>query len=116
MFCDDDDIYMPTALAAAREGITKYPDNPLIFRMQYGTGKVLWHLPRLELCNVGTPMFVVPNWVDQMPSWSQFDEWKNVHDFMWIKAFIAVTGAQPIFLDRILSIIRPRKDQLPKGA
>ncbi len=116
MFCDDDDIFTPNALAAARDRIARYPESFLIFRMQYGlTGANLWHDPVYRVCNVGTPMFVLPN-VRVLPRWSQFDESVHVHDFMWGQAVQELTGMPPIFIDEVISIIRPRNDQLPPGA
>lgn len=111
MFCDDDDIFVPDALAAAREAIAKYPNNLLIFRMQYGHSEMtLWRHPAYELCNVGTPMLVVPN-SRLLPSWAGLQE--NIHDYLWGKAVQDERGLQPIFIDKVISIIKPRKDQLP---
>jgi glycosyltransferase involved in cell wall biosynthesis len=111
MFCDDDDIFTPDALAAARERIERTPENMLIFRMQYGLDDhKLWTVPLYELCNVGTPMFVVPN-LRLLPSWTGWQA--NIHDFLWGKAVQEETGLKAIFIDKVISIIRPRKDQLP---
>jgi len=111
MFCDDDDIFTPDALAAAREAIGRHPQDMLIFQMEYGLdGHKLWSVPLYELCNVGTPMFVVPN-LRLLPSWTGWQA--NIHDFLWGKAVQEETGLKAVFIGKVISIIRPRKDQLP---
>jgi len=59
---DDDDVYLPGALALMREAAGAVPT---IFRMRFGAGHrsrghVLWRVPRVEFANVGTPMVVAP--------------------------------------------------------
>ena len=110
MFCDDDDIFTPDALAAARDAIGRHPNDMLIFQMEYGLdGHKLWSVPLYELCNVGTPMFVVPN-LRLLPSWTGWQA--NIHDYLWGKAVQDQLGMTPIFVGKVISIIRPRKDQL----
>lgn len=107
MFCDDDDTFTPDALAAAREKIAAYSENVLVFQMQYAHNKaVLWGHPSLMVCNVGTPMFVVPR-VPGLPLWSEFDKEMNVHDHRWINAVVNRTKMQPIFIEKVIAIIRP---------
>ena len=53
---DDDDVYLPGALALLRGADAALPT---IFRMRYGVGHharglVLWRVPRVEFANVGT--------------------------------------------------------------
>jgi glycosyltransferase involved in cell wall biosynthesis len=113
MFCDDDDIFVADALAAARDRIVRYPDKLLVFQMEYGDGRLLWADPEIRLCNTGTPMLVMPN-IEGLPTWEQFDKDKNIHDFLWARAVMRMLP-EPIFVRKVLSIIRPRTDQLPKG-
>jgi glycosyltransferase involved in cell wall biosynthesis len=108
MFCDDDDIFTPDALAAARDAIGRHPENMLVFRMQYGAdNRILWRVPVYELCNVGTPMFVVPN-LRLLPPWQGWQA--NIHDYLWGRAVQDELGLRAIFIDKVISIIRPRGD------
>ena len=61
MYCDDDDVLTPDALALVREAVKAQPGIPHLFRMRHPTFGVLWQRPALVCGNVGTPMFVVPN-------------------------------------------------------
>lgn len=58
---DDDDVYAPGARAAMQDAIEQTPDVPVIFKMQYPCGIVLWDDPNIRCGNVGTPMILVPN-------------------------------------------------------
>lgn len=71
-FLDDDDQYVIGHRAIMSRIIRELPyPAPIIFRMQYPNGRVLWrdnhfnphrpNQPIFQCGNVGTPMFVVPN-------------------------------------------------------
>lgn len=104
MFCDDDDTYTPDALETVRTAIKQRPDDAHVFQMKYANGLVLWKYPLVKVCNVGTPMFVVPNRAD-LPPWSDFDSQDGVHDFCWIAAVEALAGP-PVFVKNVIAHIR----------
>ena len=105
LFCDDDDMFVEEALASVRTHIKEHPTTPLVFQMKFQhDGKVLWEIPEVKICNVGTPMFVVPK-VTNLPKWSDFP--MGFHDFWWIE-YISKTIAKPIFIAKIISLIGPR--------
>ncbi len=58
---DDDDELAPNAIATIRAALAENPGRPHMFRMSgdpiVGT---VWKERRVELRNVGTPMFVIP--------------------------------------------------------
>lgn len=110
MFLDDDDVYTSSALNEAHLAIRADDRASHIFRMRYGSGSymknvVLWHKPVIRLCNVGTPMFVVPK-MDYMPEWKGLKT--DVHDFEWISR--VARRCPPTFQDHVIAVIRPGKD------
>lgn len=61
---DDDDVYLPGALAVMREAGCR--DKPVVFKARWGAGHpaagvVLWHFPEVRAGNVATPMVVWPS-------------------------------------------------------
>ena len=63
---DDDDWYVPGTRAHFADAIRKQPANgpvPVIFRMQFPSGRTLWKdgEPELKNGNFGTPMLLCPN-------------------------------------------------------
>lgn len=108
MFVDDDDVFTPDALNAARKAIAERPQAAHIFQMRYGSrapepGLVLWRTPEVVLCNVGTPMFVVPRDPDYMPAWAGLSV--QYHDFEWISR--VARRCPPTFHRHVIAIIRP---------
>jgi hypothetical protein len=69
-FLDDDDTWLPGARAAVAAAVANAPDQPLLFRMQYVSGRVLWDRPRLVAGNVSTQMIVVPNDPSRLGTWT----------------------------------------------
>lgn len=82
-FIDDDDWYLSGHRLimdeAARDNVKKYP---VIFRMQYPSGRVLWEEPHLRCGNVGTPMIFVPNVKEMFPVWGD----EHHADFNWLNS------------------------------
>lgn len=62
MFMDDDDIYLPGALATVRGHLQADPRPlPHLYRMKYRlTGAHVWRHKRVELGNVSTQCIVAP--------------------------------------------------------
>lgn len=69
---DDDDVYVPGVRALMEDAIRKTPALPVLFRMQYPCGLVLWHDPVLRCGNVGTPMMLIPNMPSRLGTWGSF--------------------------------------------
>lgn len=66
LFMDDDDAYLPGALAAVREAAAGGPALH-VFRMEQG-GRVIWTDAELRPGNVSTQMIAVPN-LPALPTW-----------------------------------------------
>lgn len=67
-FLDDDDIWSPSAQDAIEQHAK---DRPVVFRMRYNDGRVLWRSTEIVEGNVGTPMIVVPNDPYKLGTWSE---------------------------------------------
>jgi len=69
-FMDDDDEYVPDhrtiQAKAIRENINEYP---IMFKMQYPNGRVLWEEKKIKCGNIGLPMFLVPNIKENFHKW-----------------------------------------------
>jgi glycosyltransferase involved in cell wall biosynthesis len=108
IFIDDDDEYTPEALRTMREFATRCPDRIGIFRMRWEFwdggkyGRVLWREPKLEINNVSTQMFLVPNIAGKIGQWDS----TYGHDYRFIAATVALQG-DPVFCDSIVVRIRP---------
>lgn len=79
-FIDDDDTYAPGHRALMRHAITTTPDAPVLFRMQYPNGFVLWREPHLISGNVSTQMILIPNDRAKLGAWTNRRE--GDYDFL----------------------------------
>jgi hypothetical protein len=68
-FMDDDDVYAPGARALMADAIARTPDRPVLFRMRYPSGFVLWQQPVLRMGNVSTQMMLLPNDPAKLGRW-----------------------------------------------
>jgi hypothetical protein len=80
-FIDDDDVYVPhhrelmsQAIQANQEGY------PIMFRMKYPNGRVIWDEKKIECGNIGAPMFLVPNVKENLHIWEPF---RSAADFIF---------------------------------
>lgn len=125
MFMDDDDEYVPGALATVRRAVTAAPGVPHIFRMSFGAGHhahgvTLWRHEAVAASNIGTPMVVLPN-RDYGTSWMKHDAsgirgWTS--DFGFLSEAIAEAG-EPVWHRDVIAMIRPRpgyREVMPAGA
>jgi len=111
-FLDDDDIYTRDALALMHAALPETPDNPHIFRMQYNVrvGKKLWDSQTFRVCNIGTPMIVVPRRPD-LPKWFRTDT-KSCFDWSWIRGIVRdlYTVERIVWHKEVTCIVRPTED------
>lgn len=100
-FLDDDDTFVHGAFARIVGALG--PDVPHIFRMRYTeghpeAGTVLWGDRELRECNVGTPMFVVPN--RRLGWWPS----RIMGDFHFIRETCGLQG-EPVFVDEVIASV-----------
>jgi glycosyltransferase involved in cell wall biosynthesis len=68
-FLDDDDEYVPGARDLMARVMEAAPQRPVLFRMQYPNGFVLWAEPDLRCGNVSTQMILIPNQREKLGEW-----------------------------------------------
>lgn len=99
---DDDDVYAPGHRQVMAEAMLKTPDRPIIFKMRYPNGMVLWYWHGLVEGNVGTPMMFFPNDPARLGRWgaqtycgdSEFlrsCRWRP-EEYVWRSEIIAFIG------------------------
>jgi hypothetical protein len=84
-FIDDDDWYAPGARQIMHQAMLENDlKRPILFRMQYPSGRVIWTEPKLRCGNVGTPMIFIPNDKAMLPN-----PWGDEHhaDFQFVNCF-----------------------------
>jgi glycosyltransferase involved in cell wall biosynthesis len=69
MFLDDDDEYVTNAIGLARSAANSNPGKIVIGQMQHRSRGVIWKEPKIEIGNVSTQMFIVPNVKSQLGFW-----------------------------------------------
>lgn len=117
-FCDDDDVLTPTAFDSFRRAIKVDPSSIWMFKMRYGNrsatpGLVLWKEPKFELCNVGTPMWLVP-WWSGLPKWRTTKD-LAYSDYYWLDKVIHTCYDSPDVIrwdsDEVC-LVRPSKEEV----
>src|SRR3989344_1345429 len=84
-YIDDDDIYVPGAREIMNRAVKENPEGyPILFKMQYPSGRVLWRKKWVKNGNVSTQMILVPNKKHMLSSWDQFHRWA---DFKFINCW-----------------------------
>jgi glycosyltransferase involved in cell wall biosynthesis len=109
LFMDDDDIYVPDALAKMRRFADANPDRIGIFRIQYTVGPKRWQIPELKNRNVSTQTFLVPNVPGKLGVWEHRG---TVHgDYVFIEETARLQG-EPAFVDEVTVRVRPVRNPL----
>lgn len=103
MFCDDDDTYTPDALATVRRRCDRQRTRLHIFRMQSARDGILWGEQHLNSCNVGTPMFVLPNNTARLGRWQNSGGPYSDHHFITQTA--ALHPLPPVFHEEIIAVV-----------
>ncbi len=107
IFMDDDDAFLPGALATMRRFADAHPGRIGIFRMVYPDGRILWADPSLRVGNVSTQMLCVPNIPGKLGRWDSPGSPRTA-DYAFLESTVAVQG-EPIFQDAIVARIRPAR-------
>lgn len=80
-FVDDDDYYVPGHREVMDRMMQEFPDKPVLFRIKYPNGDVLWKEKEVNPGNVCTQMILVPNRPDKLYHWK---DGRNMADFIFI--------------------------------
>lgn len=106
MFMDDDDVFVNGAISKGRNAAFYNPDRPVIFRMKSLAKRHpfdnLWQGQILNIGNVSTQMFLIPNVKEKLGRWpsqaasdyefirSTVDKYPNKdRDIVWVNDIIA---------------------------
>lgn len=93
---DDDDVYLPGAFDLIRREIVASPEDILLFRLAYPSGRLLWRVPIIQCRNVSTQMYVVPR-AAQLGKWGTHYQ----GDFEFIETTVAANPGRPVrFVDK----------------
>jgi glycosyltransferase involved in cell wall biosynthesis len=71
LFCDDDDVFLPGALAVMRQFAAAHSNAIGIFRRRFNAGSPQWREPVLRPGNVQCMGFVIPNVRGKLGVWGQ---------------------------------------------
>ena len=110
LFMDDDDVYVPDALAKMRRFADANPGRIGIFKLEYVVGNRRWVDPELRFKNVSTQTFLVPNVPGKLGRWES-PEYERIADFEFVRATAELQG-EPIFREEIVAHIRSHRRPL----
>ena len=80
-FIDDDDWYVPGAREIMGLTIKENPDSPILFRMQYPNGEIIWKEKKVVPGNISTQIILVPNKKEMLYHWK---DGRNMADFIFV--------------------------------
>src|SRR5712691_1809101 len=104
LFMDDDDVYVPNALATIRRFADENPGRIGIFKLEYAAGNRRWVDPVFRYKNVSTQTFLVPNVPGKLGRWQR--QGRVEGDWRFIEATARLQG-EPIFVDEVTVRVRP---------
>lgn len=121
LFCDDDDFFVPGALAVMREFAAEHPDRVGLFRRSFNARGVLqWSEPVFRQGCVQCQSMCIPNvpgklaeWGEQAPKHPEQQraiEARGVRtwmDFYFAKETAEHLGTEPVWCDAIVGLARP---------
>jgi glycosyltransferase involved in cell wall biosynthesis len=119
LFCDDDDVFLPGALAVMRQFAGEHPGAVGIFRRRFNAGPPQWREPVLRPTNVQCMGFVIPNVPGKLGVWGpqssdpvkqaalQASGVRPWSDAYFVSETAELQGARVIFCDVIVGHARP---------
>jgi len=104
VFLDDDDEFVPDALARFRRFAIEHPGRIGLFRMQLPTGDLIWSEPVFAYGQVGGPTMVIPNLPGKLGRWAQTE---IGNDWAFVEETVRLQRTEPVFRDEIVARVRP---------
>lgn len=102
LYCDDDDIYLPGALARIRAWADANPGKIGLFRRSFPNGAKQWRWPSIHPSNVQRMCFVIPNVRGGLPTWTGYRREADV-----IREAAERQHAETVFVDDVIGLARP---------
>lgn len=79
-YLDDDDVYVRGHRALMQRAINEgVPDVPILFRVQYPSGRVIWQRQWVKNGNVTSQMILVPNQKYMLHDWCSKQRFADFH-------------------------------------
>lgn len=81
-FMDDDDTFAPGAREIIERAIDENPQaNPILFKIKYPDGRIIWKQKKVIPGNISTQMILVPNKKEMLYHWQ---DGRNMADFIFV--------------------------------
>jgi len=103
---DDDDVYVINHRAIMEEALLQHPKRPIIFRMKYKNGQILWSDKTIRCGNIGTPMSLLPNDPARLGKFGPF----YGGDLLYVESFAGNSGYSAedfVWSEETTVLIRP---------
>jgi hypothetical protein len=117
LFIDDDDEYVPDALARIRRFADAHPGRIGLFKMKHVVGTTHWRDREVYYGNLSTQTFCVPNIPGKLGRWHRIERLNRdepyIGDYVFLKETIELQG-EPIFVDEVTVLVRPERNPLKR--
>ena len=108
VFLDDDDEYLPGALASMRDFARSHPGCIGVFKQRWELYEDPWH--RHDLDQTASPMYCVPNVPGKVGRFRGPPDSPRRGDVAFIRETVALQG-EPIWREERTSVVRPEKSR-----
>jgi hypothetical protein len=110
LFIDDDDEYVPTAFGLVRSAASSNPGKIVIGQMQHRSRGVIWKERKIEIGNVSTQMFIIPNIKGQLGFWvpMQGGDFAFIDDT--VNRWPGEWASRVVWLPQVLAVHHPCPD------
>lgn len=101
VFADDDDFFVPDALNTYRATCNDTSRLYIFQMVRLFDGVKLWSAPTVTWANIGSPMGVIPSWLNDLGTWPD----KHGGDFDYYKSLLPHLSAPPEFVERVTYLV-----------
>jgi glycosyltransferase involved in cell wall biosynthesis len=108
-FIDDDDYYVPGHRQIMEDTINENPGKPILFRMKYPSGRVIWKVKSNTPGNVGSPMILVPNKKEMLYKWYSG---RNMADVIFTMNW-KWPAEEVVWSDKVIALLGHDNNELP---
>jgi glycosyltransferase involved in cell wall biosynthesis len=113
LFCDDDDIFLPHALATMRKFASEHPGRLGLFRRVFNArGMIQWSEPVLRRGNLQPQLMCVPNVRGKLGQWGKVEDGELWTDVFFVQETSELLGTAPVWCDVAVGLARPERNRL----
>ncbi len=119
-YIDDDDVYVPGARKIMDSVIKENPGVPILFRIQFPSGRTLPRKKWIKNGNLSTQMILVPNNKEMLYEWDQRHHWADYYfikrwkwswrEIIWRPEVLVMMGHDDEKHERGMSISEAKKE------